>query len=306
MDRRSILKLFFLSFIILCLSVFTLRFDPEVKDLEGGIYNNVLTSIVEDGDLNVINQVSSKRSLIISKTYNYPNLHDNGVSSLWLPFYLYAKIINIINTSKGYYISSNYRVSMILANIFYTLVVLILLCKFSFLIFKKRISRFDLCCIFLGTPLYWYGFVHPSSTDLVSGVFPFIYYLLSKRCMKSSSSMDYLILGLSLGFGVVLKVSLLFYGFIPLVFFIQNYKQYKDLFKRAVPLLICGYVTAIAPFLLNEYLETGLSLYSYSSIVASYYLIYETVFAPAGYLTVSPLFFIFLISYFIFIKFNAF
>lgn len=298
MRIKPSITVFSVSILFMIVLIFTLRFDPEVKDLEDGVYNNLLVSVVEDGDLNIINQISEKRRMIVSKTFNYPNLHDHGVAALWLPFYYYANIINKIEVSKGYYLSSNYRVAMVIANVFTGMVILLMIYRFIPILFDQRANFFDISCILFGTSIYWYSFIHPSSSDLVSAIFPFLFFVIIKKCSDNPSRENHLILGASLGYGVVLKVSLLFYGILPLFLLLRFRHDLKSYFFKFFSFIVLGGILPIIPYLLNEYIETGYFLYSYSTIVANYYLFYETVFAPAGYFVVSPLFFTVFVCYF--------
>jgi len=290
MKLKSFFVTFLISILFLALSIFTLRFDPEVRDLEDGVYRSLLTSIVEDGDLNIINQMSPDRGVIVSKTYNYPNLHDHGVAALWIPIYLYTKGVSNYSNSDGYFISDNYRVAMVLSNLFYALALIILIYKFVPILFNRKANPIELISILFGTSIYWYSFVHPSSTDLVSGIFPFIYFIQLYRCTNAPRKVEFFLFGLSLTFGIILKVSLLFYVFLPIYFLIKFRSNLKESIIKFLPSLALGVFTILLPYMVNEYLETGVLMYTYSQIVANYYLLYETVLAPAGYLIVNPIY----------------
>jgi hypothetical protein len=286
--------LFILLFLIV--SIFSLRFDPEIRDLESGVFSNYLTSIVEDGDLNIVNQVKDGGDWLVTTTYNHPTLHDHGISNLWLPFYLISKGIKTLGGDLSYFKREGYRSTMVLANVFFFLFLSILVFKFCNEVLKRKMSLFDFFIITFGTPLFWYGVIHPSSADLTSAIFPFFYFLCHHWCLSHKSKESWFFYGLILSCGLIVKVSLLFYFILPLHYLVVNKEKAFDEFVDKILPFLGGSLLVIIPYLINEYVKYGHFHYAYSGIVASYYLFFETVFGPSGYITVSPIYLLALIS----------
>ena len=295
-DRKKISLIFFTIFFILFLiSIFALRFDPEIKDLENGVYNQLTESFVEDGDLNIINQLPEYRRKIVTKSFNHPDLHDHGIVMLWYPVYLYSKLLKKLEISLDYYKRRSYRSTMVLINVFFMLLILLLSYK-TIGITGKRNHSLDLIFILFGTPLYWYGFIHPSTSDVTSAIFPFIFFYLHGLCIQDNKRSLWFIYGVIVAIGVVVKVSLLFYYILPFHYLYLCRRSFKQAVVDSVPSFFAGSFCVGILFFTNEYLKYGRLHYGYAGIVSEYSVLAELTFGPAGFFVVSPLYLLVLIS----------
>jgi len=288
--------LFFLFFVFL--TVFSLRFDPDLKDLDDGVYSNYLTSLVMDGDLNVVDQLPAEKRWMVSKKLNHPTLHDHGISIFWVPTYLYARILKSMGVNIKYENQRTFRTAMVISNTFYFLLVIILGLKIFPLFWNRAIEPIELGALVFGTPFFWYGLVQPSSADVTSAAIPFFLILNHIFLMKKPKELSiYLSYGALISIGIILKISLLFYTLLPLHLIYFHYKLNKFEIKNFL-LLALGSLVPLLFFILNEYIKYGRVGYSYSGIVGPYNVLWEILLGPAGYLVVSPLFLVAAVSSF--------
>ena len=284
------MKYLFMFLIYLLVSVFTLRFDPEVKDLEWGIFSNYNESFVEDGDLNLVNQTKPENRWSVTETLNQPTLHDHGIVTLWWPFYAYSKMIKSFGVNLDYGQREGYRSTMVFAAVFFFLVVSILSFKAVASFFSRKLKLIDFILISFGTSLFWYGLIHPANSDLTSALFPFLLFYVHELCLKEGTKLNWFTYGLFLGMGVVVKVSLLFYFIFPVHYVFVKREEILSHLKKYLPTFMLGILLPIGLFFVNEFVKYGRLQYSYSEIVSPYNLFFEMVFGPAGYLIISPIY----------------
>ncbi|OUR93598.1 hypothetical protein A9Q84_19205 [Halobacteriovorax marinus] len=295
-------RYFFFFFLFLAISLFALRFDPEMKPLESGVYSNYLTSMVEDGDLNIINQIHPKERWIATKSYNHPTMHDHGVTTLWLPFYLYSKILKSLSIDLNYYKLAGYRATMVFANTFFFILLAIFTFKIIPYFFNTKLSRYDFLLVLFGTPLFWYGFISPSTADISSAFYPFLCLIMHRICLSEDKKINYFIYGLILALGAITKVPLLFYFILPFHFLLVNKSRASYVIKNLAPYFIAGSLYGFIPFFINEWVKYGEFTYSYAGIISSYNLLLELTFGPAGYFYVSPIYLLVIPSLFAIVK----
>lgn len=254
--------------------------------------------MVRDGDLNVINQIKEENRWMVTPTYHYPALHDHGVVMLWLPFYAYTRMLEFAGLEIKTPERDAYRSTMVLANSFFFILLLIMSFKLFELFPAFKLSKLELTLLTLGTPLFWYGLVHPSSSDVSSAFFPFLFLCVHFLCLKKSSKKLWFFYGLLLSLGAVTKVSLVLYFALPFHFLIQKENPWLASLKKYLPLFLGGCFSVLIPYLANLILKYGSIEYSYLGIVSPYNLFWEIILGPAGYFYVSPLYLI-IIGFFI-------
>ena len=71
-----------------------LAYDPNFHGADEPIYYAYTASVVEDGDLNPLDEFSPNfDAFLTTKTCNLPDSHNHGGVILWVPFYIYGKLL---------------------------------------------------------------------------------------------------------------------------------------------------------------------------------------------------------------------
>ncbi|MBD3264681.1 MAG: tetratricopeptide repeat protein, partial [Candidatus Omnitrophica bacterium] len=156
-------------------------FEVDFRGADEPIYYAYTQSLVEDGDLNVVNQDYQKSyQVTVSQTYNLPDFHNHGGIIVWWPFYLYGKVV--FETARKLDISqiSQYSLeevtscSMAFSTVFFTLILWILVYRFCSIFFPWRICLFSIIIMFFGTPLFYYALFENGNANIVATIFSFI------------------------------------------------------------------------------------------------------------------------------------
>ena len=162
--KDKIFRYFLIVFAILA-AVIVSRMD--FKGPDEPIYLSYITSIFEDGDLNIANQVYSSGDIFsISKTYNYMDYHNHGGILLWAPFYIYAKTIYYIAERFDFIVLPEYSAEVFIkAGLsFSTLIFALFILYFTYIIckqwFSKRIAVWSTILMFFGTPFFYYTLLY--------------------------------------------------------------------------------------------------------------------------------------------------
>jgi len=109
MKIKVVITVGVLFFLYLFLSFNTNFYGPDMP-----IYYAYTHSIVEDGDLNLADfKISGLniprfrdepycyRTKGVSKTYNFPGFHSHGGIIMWVPFYLYGKVVSGVSAATN-------------------------------------------------------------------------------------------------------------------------------------------------------------------------------------------------------------
>ncbi len=300
----NFLKVGFFALILFLMTMFSLRFDPDLKDLDDGVYSNYLTSMVTDQDLNIIDQLPEKKRWMVTSNYNHPTLHDHGVSIFWLPSYLYSKILKLLGIKTSYDGQRDYRSAMVISNGFYFLLLIVLALKVFPLIWNRNLEKLELLTLIFSTPLFWYGLIQPSSADVTTSVIPFFLIIIHLYLLRENKSkIMYFYLGALISIGIILKVTLLFYCLLPLHLIYQQYREKVISIKNYLVLFI-GAVLPTTLFFTNEHVKYGSLGYSYAGIVGPFNVLWEILLGPSGYITVSPIYLLVIVSGVIYIRKN--
>ncbi|MDP2928055.1 MAG: tetratricopeptide repeat protein [Candidatus Omnitrophota bacterium] len=163
--------------IYLAISVFLyffFVFDVNFHGPDEPVYFGYTASLVEDGDLNIVNQVYFGYGKFVSETYNFPNLNNYGGVVLWLPFYTYAKsiyyIANKLNIKslidEGYIRTA--KCAMSFSTVIFGFLGIIFTYLFCRKFFSKKISTWSVIAIFLGTPFFYYTLFEVGNPNVIS------------------------------------------------------------------------------------------------------------------------------------------
>ena len=266
-------------FTILVFTVF-LKVDPNFVSVEKRIYTHYTASLIEDFDFNVVNQIPEKEAWLLTPTFNYPDMHSNGVSLLWAPFFLISKWITHPNSNP-----EKLRIFLLaqaIANVFFGLLSLCLMGVLLRKYYSASIVRATLILFLFCTPFLWYLLIQPENADITALFLSTCLLTLYSQRTKFVPSYFSFLFGLSLFLCVAVKGDLIFW--IPL--FAHFLYERRNLATKKLLLSVFAFVggSSINLFLIgtNEKIRYGYENYGYlDTITPQIYLLWENLFGPS-------------------------
>ncbi len=155
-------------------------YDVNFHGPDEPIYFAYTASIVDDGDMNVINQLLSKYEQFnfdLSATYNLPDFHNHGGVVLWVPFYAYAKFIFVLANKIKLSSLAAYGLEKITKSMlsFSTVLFGFLAFLLSYLLcrtfFSGLISFLSTLVLFFGTPFFYYTLFETGNANIIASLF---------------------------------------------------------------------------------------------------------------------------------------
>jgi hypothetical protein len=259
------------SWIILALIFFIYFFIVYNADFAGPdepIYFAYTASMVEDGDLNVVNHPDPRYpfnlpsgKLGVSKTYNLPDFHAHGGITLWVPFYAYAKLVYYVADKLSLTSLTEYgrdrlaRCAMSFSTILFGFLTILFTYKLSRIFFPRYISIFSTLAIFIGTPFFYFMIQETGNANMVACLFSiisiwFCVYVINKQ------KIYWFLYGLFFSVCLVVKVDLWFQLFFLLILFVTLVILKRIHWFNGVSFLF-GLVPVTALKLVNDYIKYG-------------------------------------------------
>lgn len=295
--------LFFSIFFISLFAVYKINFHGPDQP----IYLAYTTSIVEDGDLNVVNNGYSKHS--VSKTYNLPDFHNHGGVVLWAPFYSYGKhIYSILSKLKPtffsrYSLDSFIKCTMAFSTIvfgFFTVLLTFFLCR---LFFSNDISLWSTLVIFFGTPFFYYTLSETGNANIIGSLLSIISIWFCSYAVYMRRP-HWFLYGLFFSICIVVKIDLWFQIIFILSFFIVLLILRQVNWISLIYFLI-GFTLGIALKTINDYVKYGVFHTGELGLLnfRNYYLFEQLFSSYHGFFYTSPIFYFCLLG-FIFLIIN--
>jgi hypothetical protein len=264
--------------------------DPAFISVDKRIYTHYTASLVDDLDLNVINQIPAKEAWLLSKSLNYPDVHSNGAAVLWAPFFLMAKQIKFgLTPAPGGGHERMYGAAQAVANVFWGMAALILLWFLLRRFYPRRVCVASMILLAACTPLLWYLVGQPGNADMTSLFLEVaLLGLFCGRDRISPAGFSFLF-GFALFTAVAVKFDAVFNGLLFALFLFEHRRHGA----RRLAVIVAAFAAgALLPMLAvgsNESLKNGFADYTYFDTVTSqFYLLWENLFAPSGYLVTEP------------------
>ncbi len=218
-------------------------------------YFQYTASVVEDGDLNLINQFY-RDGKYISKTYNLPDPHYYGGVILWVPFYAYAKIIYSLSSKFNFTIDEVNRLTrcaMSFSTIVFGFLVIFFTYRFLRIFFSNIIAVCSLLAILFGTPFFYYMLYKPGNGNIISCLFSILLIWFSS-CMINMKKAHWFLYGAFFSICVTVKMDLWF----PMLFIFPLFSYLcvlkKINWKNGIYFLF-GFGAIVGLRLINAYLK---------------------------------------------------
>lgn len=267
-----------------------LRVDHLNMSVEKNVYDYYSESIIKDLDMNLINQVPDKERWQITKTGNWPDVHSNGIVTLWAPFFAYKSIVqNFLSVDNRTLIF----LTRSFATVFYSVVTILLTLFLLKEIFPGK-SRFKaLFILSLSTSYWWFTFVQPGNADITSGVLAALEVWMFFYLIKTWSTRTFFFYGLLLGLGLALKIDHVFYFILPVYLLIRLFIESSS-FKLMIKnwfIFSIGVLISLIPMFVNDSIKSGFVNYGYADVVNfDYYVLWPNLVYPSGYLNNCPIY----------------
>jgi tetratricopeptide (TPR) repeat protein len=260
--KKNIIIFFSLAFILL---YSFLVFDINFHGPDEPVYFAYTKSIVEDGDLNLINQVYSDFGQIVTKTYNFPDFHNQGGIILWAPFYFAAKSLYSIADQLGirYFTGEGFdRLSKCILS-FSTVISGLLIFLLTYFLcrqyFSKAISILSIAAIFLGTPFFYYMFFEVGNSGIVGCLFSTLLILFCSF-MGDFKKQHWLLYGGFFSLCIIVRKELFFQLFFIFIFYaFLVYK--KQINWKSGLYFLAGFIFPFSLEIINNYLKYGVWFY---------------------------------------------
>ena len=253
-------NIIFISFIVFFLYLFVV-YDIDFRGPDEPIYFAYTASVVEDGDLNVVNQDYRSRQFAVSETYNSPMFLNHGGVVLWAPFYAYAKLAHFIaarfnlTTMTIYGIEGLAKCALSFSSVTFGLLAMLLTYLFCRLYCSKRISLWSAVVVFFGTPFFYYTLFEGGNANIVACLFSIISIWLCSHWAKMNRWQLFLY-GAFFSVCVAVKSELWIQAFFIIVFFMALLFLKKTSWRSAV-YFAAGFIPILIARAINSYLTYG-------------------------------------------------
>ena len=214
----------------------------------------VLRSIVEDGDLNLGNQLFgeySPRLEYVESTGKYVTRYQHGTAMLTLPFYLFSFLFDdYIHYRDSEFLLLQgdvfaHSFMFAIGIITYSLIALILLYRLLSQLFSKETAFYATLTAFFASPLGFYSsnMYHPEHALEAFVAMSAITIWYENRTLKRSCY-D-LLLGACLGVGFTVKYSNFAFFVVFCVWYVYAFKRGKVSLKRFVAFMVSFFIVGI-------------------------------------------------------------
>lgn len=304
LSRKEQFKKFFsllLLWMIICAVVeFSVTMQIKNKRMpksENNIYGLTTQSVVEDGDLNIINNAPKEMTWLVSSTKNHPDIHDWGSVTIWAPFYFYAKILTRLGLYPEDCHLDNYETAQVMATVFFAVIFIIL----AWFILKSFSLNRNFTAIiatsFFGTSFWWFAIMEPSANEVISSViFELLILFFISSVKNNYPAKWYGILGALFA----LLISFKFESFIyPMIFFIYLFYE-EDKFNEKMKKLFCFVLGFVIIFLIDKgtlWMRWGFIdlpqlfiLKHQAQFISNRFAILKGLFGPSGLIFLSPVY----------------
>lgn len=291
----------------------------DFAQTEMGVYHGYATSIIEDGDFNLVNQMYyGGEKFNVTTTYNHPDFHSNGTSVLWAPFVIYSEIINSIfsdnllksvpheiklegGLQKIYWRATGSAefiidVGLVLSAVFYVFLGFLLCVKVSDQ-FKLNIHKWIFVGIFLSLSTLYYFLIETGNASLPLIFMSPLLLMLYSKVKEEGRLLDSFFLGIAIGVGFIIKVDFVFYTLlVGMPFLTQIKSNYKKGLKESFVAGL-GFVLCTLPIFLNEYVKFDQIFFGYDhNLKANWDVFLDTLFSSYhGIVIYTPLFIVLLL-----------
>lgn len=217
------------------------------------IYYAYTRSIVEEGDLNVVNQFY-RGEKVVTQTYNFPDQRNYAGILLWIPFYVYAKAAHFLADKFDIYILFERMASCTMS--FSTVVFAFLTIIFTYLLcrrfFPKKAAVLSVLVIFWGTPFFYYCLCEPANSNILGSLFSILSIWFFSYVIFDSSKRNWFLYGLFFSIGVAIRGDLWFHSFFCAFFLLKRKNQGK------IPYFIFGFIPITLLRAVNAFLKSGI------------------------------------------------
>ncbi|EQC46949.1 hypothetical protein M900_2586 [Bacteriovorax sp. Seq25_V] len=277
------------------------------------MYNSYAHSIIEDGNLNISDELYEIRKYrkepIIQTPTNYdPDYHSHGSSFVFAPFIIIGKLFSDISRSLSGDISQYLKAPWPLTETRYledmfigvglfmfALIGFYQLWSFCFRESTNRDKVISMALLMWATPFYMYTIHYPGNMNIVLlPLLTLLYkFLYDREFTLNERELVYFVSLLSIGF--IIKVDIAFVAvFLPIVFWrSRGNLTPKDYVGPSFVVLL-----VLILFLVNRYLQYGSLHLGYGGVTSSFIPL-TMLFTPfSGLLYTCPIFIFLLIFYF--------
>lgn len=252
--RAGYLILFVYCFIV---------FDAHFHGADEPIYYQYTASIVDDGDLNIANQMFNPgEKYYVSGTFDIPFIQSEGGVIFWTPFYAAAKALSrsvATIIGRGAYpfdlkaaASAALSLSTVLFGLFALAGIYTLCISFSY---SRAASAGAAAAIFLGTPFFYYMLFEPGNANVLSMLLAVV-LIAAVIVRERMSRSDFFVFGLYYAACVIVKVDLCLYMLLLVPAIAASVLKRRLSWGHCIMFLV-GFVLLYGMKLYNQYLRFG-------------------------------------------------
>jgi len=293
------------------MAVFFFRQYPRYDYIDYGVYNSYAHSIVEDGNLNISDELYELRKhrgepVIQTPTHYDPDYHSNGSAVLFAPFLVLGKSLSSLISTLSGNIQPYLDLPWPVGEKKYFEDLFIGICYFIFgvigfyqiLIFcfqglSKSEKIFLSAVMIWSTPFYMYFIHYPGNMNII--ILPILTTLYKKLYDNQFKLNDkeFFHFTLILAIGFIIKVDVLFVAvFFPIILW-KSKLDYKKQFAT-----LSAISALVIAFLINRFIQYGELHLGYGGVSSSFIPV-EMLFTPySGLFFTCPIFIFLIIFYF--------
>lgn len=279
-------------FIGICFTVF----DPGFHGADEPVYFAYTSSMVEDGDLNIVNQVHRPEDrFYVSRSFNLPALHNHGGILVWIPFYVYAKALAPLLKASGALAEEDFvgraaeKCALSFSTVLFGFITMFLSYLLARRFFSRGLSWISVTALFLGTPFYHYMLIEGGNANILAAFFTAV-SLLMMLSIDTKNMLHWFAYGVLCSFCMTVKVDLWFQSVLIGSYFILLLALRKTRWA-GLGWFIAGFLPGLTMKLINDFFKYGglhsgeLGLINFRN---NYF--YEQLFSPyRGYFYSSPI-----------------
>ncbi len=291
-------RIYLLSVFLFVFLWFFAIYNFNFRGPDEPIYFAYTASLVQDGDLNVVNHLWPTQQIEVSSTYNSPDFHNHGGVIIWAPFYIYAKTVYRFLSLLSPYANKPVSLDQVLGGLLSlsTVIVGFLTILFTYIFSRRFFSRslalFATFTVFFGTPFFYYMLFEPANANILAAFFSILslWFCIYAVGMKKHYAFLY---GVFFSICIVIKADLWFQGFFIFAAFLFLAFHKRISWSWGI-YFISGIIPGVLLKIINDYVKYGvfrvgeLGLFSGKSL-----LHLEQLFSSyRGYLYTSPILYI--------------